>query len=375
MANFIDSIFSKLSSKNDSSVIGIDIGSSSIKVVQMRRKNGKAILETYGELALGPYAGIEVGRATKLEPDKIVTALNDVLKESNATTKSVALSIPMRQSFVTVIRMPQMQEKQLAQMIPIEARKYIPVPITEVSLDWFVIPKIDPEPDDYEGVPDGQHKMPQIEVLVVAIHNDVLQDFSTIISSSQLDASFFEIEMFSTVRAVIETGDNTPIMMCDFGAGATKVYMVERGIIRDSHTINKGSQDITLAISQSIGVAVEFAERLKRNYGKNTREQDEQIKQIIDLNMSPILSEMNTVLVNFQKKYNKNVTKVYLVGGGALLTGLEAQAQQKLSIPVFYGDPFAKLETPAFLEGILKQQGLAFCTAIGIGLRKLHELE
>jgi type IV pilus assembly protein PilM len=375
MANFLDSIFKKISSKTDASVIGIDIGSSSIKIVQMRKKSGKAILETYGELSLGPYAGVEVGRATKLETDKLITALNDVLKESNATTKSVALAIPMRQSLVAVIKMPQMQEKQLAQMIPIEARKYIPVPITEVSLDWFVIPKIDPEPDDYEGVPDGQHKMPQIEVLVVAIHNDVLQNFSTVIASSDLDASFFEIEMFSTVRAVIESGDNTPIMMCDFGAGATKVYMVERGIIRDSHVINKGSQDITLAISQSIGVSVEFAERLKRNYGKNTKEQDEQIKQIIDLNLSPILSEMNTVLVNFQKKYNKNVTKVYLVGGGALLNGMEQQAQQKLSIPVFHGDPFGKLETPAFLEGILKQQGLAFCTAIGLGLRKLHELE
>ncbi|MBP9763190.1 MAG: type IV pilus assembly protein PilM [Candidatus Pacebacteria bacterium] len=375
MANFLDSVFKKFSSQKDASVIGVDIGASSIKVVQMRRKGGRAILETYGELSLGPYAGIEVGRATKLGPEKIVEALNDVLKESNATTKSVALSIPMRQSLVAVIRMPQMEEKQLAQMIPIEARKYIPVPITEVSLDWFVIPKIDPEPDDYEGVPDGQHKMPQIEVLVVAIHNDVLQDFSTIISTSQLNASFFEIEMFSTVRGVIDSGDNTPIMMCDFGAGATKVYMVERGIIRDSHVINKGSQDITLAISQSIGVSVEFAERLKRNYGKNTKEQDDQIKQIIDLNLSPILSEMNTVLVNFQKKYNKNITKVYLVGGGALLHGLEAQAQGKLSIPVFFGDPFAKLETPAFLEGILKQQGLAFCGAIGLGLRKLHEME
>ncbi len=270
MANFLDSIFKKFSSQSDPSVIGIDIGSSSIKIVQMRRKSGKAILETYGEIALGPYAGIEIGRATKLEPTKIVEALNDVLKETNSTTKSVALSIPMRQSLVAVIRMPQMEEKQLAQMIPIEARKYIPVPITEVSLDWFVIPKVEAEPDDIEGVPEGQHKIPQIEVLVVAIHNDVLQNFSTIISSSELDASFFEIEMFSTVRSVIESGDNTPIMMCDFGAGATKVYMVERGIIRDSHVINKGSQDITLAISQSLGVAVEFAERLKTNYKRNT---------------------------------------------------------------------------------------------------------
>src|SRR5690606_6787763 len=118
----------------------------------------------------------------------------------------------------------------------------------------------------------------------------------------------------------------------------------------------------------------EFAERLKLNYGKNSREQDEQIAQIIDLNLSPILSEMNTVLVNFQKRYNKNVTKADLVGGGALLRGLEEQTHKKLAIPVFFGQPFSKLETPAFLEGILKQEGMSFATAVGLGLRKLHEL-
>ncbi|MDA8611348.1 type IV pilus assembly protein PilM [Candidatus Pacebacteria bacterium] len=372
MANPLNNFF-KSFSKRDSSVLGIDIGASSIKIVQLRRKSGKAILETYGELALGPYAETDVGRATKLEPEKLVEALNDVLKESSATTTSCALSIPMKQSLVSVLRMPKMQDRQLAQMIPIEARKYIPVPISEVTLDWFVIPKIDPEPADYEGVPEGEHKIPQTEVIVVAIHNDVLQNHSSVIANANLEASFFEIEMFSTVRSVIEAGDNTPVMIFDMGAGATKSYIVERGVIRDSHVINKGSQDITLNISQSMEVSVDFAEKLKRNYGRNTREQDQQIKEIIDLVISPILSETNTVLLNFQKKYNKNVSKVIMVGGGSMLYGLNESAKRKLSLPVVYGDPFSKLETPAFLEGILQQTGLAFSIAIGLALRKLQE--
>lgn len=374
MANFFNNILKSLSKAGESSVVGIDIGSSSIKVVQLRRKNGRAVLETYGELALGPYAELEVGRATKLTPEKIVEAINDVLTEANATTTSCALSIPMRQSLVSIIRMPQMKDSQLAQMIPIEARKYIPVPISEVSLDWFVIPKIDAEPDDYLGVPEGEHKLPQVEVLVVAIHNDVLQSYSSIVTNAKLDASFFEIEMFSTVRSVIEPGDNTPVLICDMGAGITKVYIVERGVIRDSHVINRGSQDITLNISQSLSVSVEFAEKLKRNYGRNTREQDQQIKEIIDLVMLPVLSEINTVLLTFQKRYNKNVSKAFLIGGGAMLYGIDQRAQERLAIPVLYGDPFAKVETPAFLEGVLKQTGLAFATAIGLALRKLQEL-
>jgi type IV pilus assembly protein PilM len=339
----------------------------------LRRKGGKAILETYGELSLGPYADVEVGRATKLPVEKTVIALNDVLRESNATTLNSAFAIPMRQSLVSVITMPQLQDRQLAQMVPIEARKYIPVPISEVTLDWFVIPKLEAVPADYEGVPEGEHKIPQVEVLVVAIHNDVLQSYSTIVSQAGLQASFFEIEMFSTVRAVLEAGDNTPVMIMDIGAGATKVYIVERGIIRDSHIINKGSQDITLNISKSMAVSVAFAEKLKRNYGRNAREQDEQIREIIDLVLSPLLSEANSVLLNFQRKYNKSVSKIVLIGGGSLLKGMSDLAQSRLSLPVVFGDPFGKVETPAFLEGVLQQVGLPFSTAIGLALRKLHE--
>jgi type IV pilus assembly protein PilM len=372
MANPLNKFFNFFS-KQDGSVLGIDIGSASIKIVQLRRKGGKAILETYGELSLGPYADTEVGRATKLPTDKTVLALSDVLKESNATTTSAAFSIPMRQSLVTIISMPQIQDRQLAQMIPIEARKYIPVPISEVTLDWFVIPKLEPLQSDYQGVPEGQHKIPQVEVLVVAIHNDILSNFSTIVAQAALEASFFEIELFSTVRSVIEAGDNTPVMIMDVGAGATKVYIVERGVIRDSHIINKGSQDITINIAKSMSVSVNFAEKLKRNYGRNAREQDQQIGEIIDLVMSPILSETNSVLLNFQRKYNKSVSKNILIGGGALLNGLNELIRAQLSLPVIYGDPFSRIETPAFLEGVLQQTGLPFATAIGLALRKLHE--
>lgn len=185
----------------------------------------------------------------------------------------------------------------------------------------------------------------------------------------------FEVEMFSTIRSVIDPRDNSPIMICDIGAGATKLYIVERGIVRDSHIINRGSQDVTLNISKSMGVDVSFSEKLKRNFGKNTREQDEQIGQIIELVMSPIFSDTNTVMMNYQKKSNKNIGKVILVGGGAMIKGLKDQAQNQLGIPVENGQPFGRLEAPAFLQGVLENTGLAFSTAIGLALRELQELD
>src|SRR5258706_6956852 len=82
------------SSSKKESVIGVDIGSSAIKVVQIRKKGGKAVLETYGSLSLGPYAGGEVGVATNLPEDKISAALADLLRESGVTSKSAGVSIP-----------------------------------------------------------------------------------------------------------------------------------------------------------------------------------------------------------------------------------------------------------------------------------------
>jgi type IV pilus assembly protein PilM len=135
MSNFLDKLFTGFSQKKGVSVLGIDIGSASIKVVQLKREKGRAILETYGEIALGPYAGTQIGRSTKLPSDKIAEALLDVMREANVTTIDSAISIPMRSSMVSVISLPRLTDKQMVEMVPIEARKYIPVPISEVSLD------------------------------------------------------------------------------------------------------------------------------------------------------------------------------------------------------------------------------------------------
>ena len=137
MENPFKKVFGNLFKKTESSAIGVDIGPSSIKIVQLKKQGGKAVLETYGALSLGPYAGIEVGRATRLPPQKIAEAITDLIREANITTKQSGMSIPMSSSLVTVIQVPNVDQKELAQMIPIEARKYIPISISEVTLDWI----------------------------------------------------------------------------------------------------------------------------------------------------------------------------------------------------------------------------------------------
>jgi type IV pilus assembly protein PilM len=362
--------------KGSESVLGIDIGSSSIKVVQLKKNKGAAILETYGELALGPYADKEIGQATNLPPSKIAEALRDLLKESNATTTSCGVSIPFQSSLISLVKMPALPNRKLAEMIPIEARKYIPVPISEVALDWFIIPKEDmnfvsPGSEAEENAKSAEGK--SVDVLLVAIHNETLGRYSDIVRMANLNSSFFEIEIFSTIRAVLENSI-TPTAIIDMGAGATKLYIVEFGIVKSSHVINSGAQDITTTLSRSLGMSIAKAEEMKRDAGLESNSQNWNTEAIL-LVLGRIFSEANRVFIQYEKKYNKNIGRTILTGGGAALKGLLPVAKKDLETEVALGDPFSKTQSPAFLEEVLKEVGPEFTVAIGLALRKLQETE
>ena len=371
---FFSKIFDK---KEESSVLGIDIGSSAIKIVQIKKKRGQAILETYGELALGPYGGHGIGQAVVLPTEKISEALTNLIKEKevNITTNKCGLSIPFASSLMSLVEMPQVSDKQLAIMVPIEARKYIPVPISEVMLDWSVIPKSEVGLNNVESQGIGEPSKPltpKIDVLVVAIHNDTIARYKEIVAKIDLDASFFEIEIFSTMRAVLDDS-LSPVMILDMGAASTKVYIVERGIVRESHTINRGSQDITLTLSSSLGIPPDKAEIMKRQLGATGG--DKTFTEIITLTLDFIFAEANQTLLSYEKKYNKAVSKVILVGGGSALKGVAPLAEVSFKTPSVTGNPFNKLSTPAFLENVLKETGPEFAVAIGLALRRLAEEE
>ncbi len=371
--SIFDSLKNIFSSDQNKSVLGIDIGPSSVKIVQLKRKKGRAILETYGELSLGPYAGVGIGQATNLTTEQIAQAVVDVLRESNSTTKKCGISIPMGSSLVSFIKIPKIEEKQLAQVIPLEARKYIPVPISEVSLDYLVIPRNEAIASEYQNS-EAKPEEKTMDVLLVVIHNDAMQRNKEITRIAGLDTAFSEIEIFGSMRSVLEPG-TAPQMIIDFGSSATKIYIIERGILRTSHMISHGSQDITLAISKSLGISVDEAEKMKRERGLLRKEGDQMdITEITSLTLDYIFSEIGRVLLNYQKKTERNVSKVFLTGGGVLLKGLAEKAESALSIPVVLADPFSKVEFPAFLEGVLKQAGPSFAVAIGLALRRLQDM-
>ena len=151
------------------------------------------------------------------------------------------------------------------------------------------------------------------------------------------------------------------------------MYVVEYGIVRVSHIINRGSQDVTTGIAKSLGLDPAKAEEMKRSEGLTGATED--ARKVALLTLDYIFSEAGRVLLNYQKKNNKNVAQAILTGGGSVMKGIEELAEKHLEIDVTAGNPFAKVSTPAFLEDVLRETGSEFSVAVGLALRKLQDFD
>jgi len=354
------------------SVLGLDIGTSTVKVVQLRKEKEWAVLETYGEMALAPYMKMEVGRAVKLPKEKLAEAIKDLLKEANVKARRAAISIPLKSSFVTVIKVPMLPDKELSEVIKLEARKYIPVPISEVVIDWWIFPEEESQIEESGSDSNDEKKDERIfvKVLLVAIHKDTITERKEVASSAGLQISSLELESFSMIRSSLSR-ESAPIAIIDLGASTSKVAIVDIGIMRASYAVNKGSQDLTLAMSNSLGIDFKRAEEMKREIGISDLPEHKEISDIMETILEHIFSEIRTVIKNYQMKNKQAVARAILTGGGSMLKGIDALAVKNLNMEVSVSEPFLKTEFPMFLEETLKQGGLSFSIAVGLALREL----
>ncbi len=349
--------------KKSVSVIGVDIGSSSLKVVQLRRERGVVVLETYGELALGPYAGAEVGQATNLAAAKIAETLTDLLREANVTTVDAGVSIPFSRSLLKLVTLPYRENPaEQKTVIELEARKYIPVPVSEVQLDWFIVPVV-----GAENAPPPS----TVSVLLVAVHNDELALLDGVVRGANVVASFYEIEIFSTIRAVVNEPVK-PVLVLDIGASATKVYVVEHGVVAFSHNIPEGGQDVTRTIAAAHSITIGKAEALKKEHGFGAHASGYD-KSTIELVFSRIFDEARRAIAHYEESEHKKISELVLTGGGGVTKELAAYAKTFFSVEVKIADPFSKTESPEFMRPVLQAIGPEFAVAVGLALRKLED--
>ncbi len=369
----IKNIFSGILGKTgDDRVVGIDIGTSSIKVVELKKEGGRVVLDTYGALALGQYAeGGHVGQVTNLSAEVLTNALKDVLKETKITSTNVVFGIPSVSCIIFILQLPtEIDEKNLSVVIPNESKKFIPVPMDDVTLDWYVLPRHEDSGNEARVLSETGD-LATMSVLVVATLNETLTKYSDVIQKSGLPIDSLEIEVFSHIRSVM-TRELYPVMIVDIGASKTKLTIVEHGVVETFRLVNRGSQDITLAISRGLELSFEQAENLKKEHGLIAPPEYPHMIEPMKTQLADIFQETNATILAFEKRYNKNVGKIIFTGGGAMTHGLLEYAKQSFAAELSVADPFTKIEAPVFLSGVLKNTGPEFSAAIGLALRKIE---
>lgn len=375
----LDPLKNIFSSAHRGPVVGVDIGESSLKVVELEKVGEKVALRNYGILPLGPRAGVAAGQATSLPPEKVALALRDLLHEAGIAPQHIVFAIPFKASLLSVVELPAVSKKELESMVPLEARRYIPVPVTEVSLDWWALPKrkretISSAPPSLVRTGE-QAPLGTTEVIIAAINNDVLKKYEMIRQDAKIASvtTHFEIEIFSTLRAVVGR-DLAPIIVVDIGSGMTKLAIVEDGVVRATHIISMGGQDITLALSRSLSVSFDDAEKMKCRAGIAGDEEGRDVAAVGELILNNILNETVRFVENYERKYGAKIAKVVLVGGGAHLKGLDGIAAQKFpKVSLAIGDPFSRVDAPAFLAPTLAELSPDFAVAVGAALKGIEE--
>lgn len=348
-----------LFSRTPSSIVGIDIGIASTKVVQLRYERERAVLETYGELLNTNYLKTHEGTGSGFLqfPDKEIAALlQDLNREAHVTAQNAVFSIPAASTLITTIKFPRVPRHEIERAIPFEARRYIPIPFSEVSIDWEIR-----DSDENENT---------VEVLLVAVPKEIIEKFKRVSELAGLHSQALEVETFSLIRSLIGT-DPTPTAIINIGHHSTTLAIVDRGVLRASHNINRGSSELTRALELGLRLDTERAEAIKRDVGLSERIEEREITSVIQPLLETLFAEIERLISMYDRKAKRKVQKINLTGGGSNLKGIVGFIVAKFSVETTRGNPFGRIVAPAFMQPILADIGPSFAVSTGLALREI----
>lgn len=340
--------------------LGVDIGTSNIKIVQLRPQDDKFVLETYGLVNVAyQLSNKDSGKAITHTAD----LLKKLIEQSQVTTTQIVASLPNSVVFTSVIDMPQIPEDELMDAVQSEAKKYVPLPLEEVALSWITIqekPKVNL--DTNLGTitkPDTGTK-----ILLTAVPTIVVDNYLKVFEQAGLHTLALEIEALALIRSLI--GENSETMLVvDIGAKNTSVNLIDNGYLRLSKNLGVGGDTITTSIAQSLNVSFVRAEQFKKDFGLSS--QGQQLPQI----MRPILDIIKNEaaqLVSLYESRGDRIDKILLSGAGSKIPSL-SQYFASLNKPVVMANPWSRVLYPEKLRPIVEPLGLNLAVATGLAMR------
>lgn len=368
--------------------VGLDIGTSSLKAVELINRRKAIEVSTYAEanvpnLLLDPPGG-DIDAGIK----KLAQVVVEMFDAAGVSTDAVVAALPNSIVFSTVITLPTMPEKDIEKAIHFAARDVVPADINEMFLGWSRIGEL-PHMDDgqtsnarAESEVNAAQKetagMPSISatlsnknvpIFITAAPKNIVERYTQLMVEAKLDLVALEVETFPLVRSLL-TGETDSAIICDIGDRATTYHLIDHGTPRISHTIDYGGLDITKVIAAATGSTLSQANAHKVEYGLLPTA-PEPIKQAIKQAVSKLTAQAERLFDMHRDNTGQAITKTVLIGGGAKLKGLADVWSEALGHRAAIGNPWRGLTYPPQLEPRLKELGPTFGVAVGLAHRQL----
>ncbi len=353
------------------SVLGVDIGTTSVKIVELSRKSdGRMELETYGSLesVVHKQALEETLQSSteKISDAQAAAMVKKIVKEAGVKTKKVVMSAPVFSTFTSVIEFPEMSEQEIESAIKFEAKQYVPVPLSEVVLGWNIIGK---KTYDLLG---GGSSSNKVLVLIVAIPKELSNKFANIAKLSNLHLVALETESFALIRSLLGN-DKSSVVIVDIGSRATNISVVSGGFIRVSRGLDTSGAEITKVLAGGMGVDMKRANELKRSVGLKMDGANKQVAEVILPIVDIIMGETKRIIDVFSKKegVDSKIERIILAGGSAGIPGLVERFTEVTGVKAMISNPWSRVEYPEVLNNTLNIIGPSFSVAVGLAMREI----
>ena len=213
-------------------------------------------------------------------------------------------------------------------------------------------------------------KSPRLQILLTAVPKEVITKYNRITKLAGLNLRGLEVETAASVRSILGN-DKSTVLLMDFGARSTNINVIYNGYPVMSHSIDTAGFDLTKVLSQGMGVSLRRAEDLKKERGLKAGLAEAEMISIMTPLVDKIFTETERIVNIYVRRTGKRLDRVVILGGGALLPGVEEYVSLRLGLPAVTGNSFARVIYPPILEPMIKEIGPMFSVAMGLGMREI----
>ena len=344
------------------SYLGVDIGTNSIKVVEIEKTPRKPRLVNYGMLEHFGYLerqneAIQTSSLSISVPET-ARLLKVLCEKSNFKTNNVIASIPAFASFLTFIEVPEMPEGDMLNALKYQIPKYIPLPVDETNIDWLQV-----------GQTKDENGFVKQQILLTAVPKDKVSKYQEVFKVAGLNLRMLEVESLSLVRAIAASAEE-PVVIVDIGSRSTNILVANKGYVRYSSQSDYAGLSLTQAIAHGLGIDMKRGEELKKQRGIIVRQEEYELSTLTLPFIDAIISDIERAKSAYDKGSTEPVTAVLLTGGGANLPGLPKYIEDHVGLKTAIANPLSNLEYQEEISVLEKEIGPALAVAIGLGIKE-----